>query len=246
MTTERRSQPGMVDPADIPRHQRIAAFMTVIVLHVLLLLLLLATRATTSQPARSPGAMTVVSIADRSEAVPPPPPKLPSKVLKEAVQLAELAMSTETNPDSTAASASGCVTLDTITKALLADPPTVAAILKAPPETRSIAEAIVIWNSEWSEAAATPGGPLEPVRVTVSQSLASIDEACLDEPVAGPRLIPIPAGEGTMFLVFGSGSWTWRQLTLDAEQSFPAATLQPLAVRLPGPLSRPKMGAISF
>jgi hypothetical protein len=241
-----RRHQAMVDAAHVPRSQRAAALITVIILHLLLLLLFLAIRSAAPQPAQSPGALTVVSIADETEAVPPPPPKMPSKVLKEAVQLAELALSTETNPDATAASASGCVTLDTITKALLADSPTVAAVLQAPPETRSIAEAIVVWNSGWSEATATPGAPLELVRATVSQSLQSIDEACLDEPVAGPRLVPVPAGEGTMFLVFGSGSWTWRQLTLEPQPIFPTATPRPVDAPYRASLARPQKGDASF
>ncbi len=236
----------MVDAAHLPRSERAAALISVIVLHLLLLLLFLAIRSAAPQPAQPPGALTVVSIADETEAVPPPPPKMPSKVLKEAVQLAQLALSTETNPDAKAAGASGCVTLDTITKALLADPPTVAAVLQAPPETRSIAEAIVVWNSGWSEAAATPGAPLELVRSTVSQSLQSIDEECLDEPVAGPRLVPIPAGAGTMFLVFGSGSWTWRQLTLEPVPAFPLTTPQPVAAPYAASLNRPQKGNGSF
>jgi hypothetical protein len=158
---------------------------------------------------------------------------MPSKVLEEVVQMAELALSTETDPAASAASASGCAALEAVTKGLLADPVAVAAVLRAPPETRSIAEAIVVWNTGWSEATAIAGAPLEPVRTTVRQSLETIDERCLDEPIAGPRLVPIPAGAGTMFLVFGSGSWTWRQLTLDPDPMLEVA--KPASVR-PGGL----------
>lgn len=209
----------MADTANIPPPQRAVALTVVIALHAMLLLFFLATRWPAPAPAQMPGALTVVSIADQSAATLPPPPKLPSKVvLEDVVELAELALATETNPNATAASASGCAALETVTKSVLGDPLAVAAVLQAPPETRSIAEAIVVWNSGWNVATATAGAPLERVRLTVSQSLRSVDEGCLDEPIAGPRLIPIPAGEGTMFLVFGSGSWTWRQLILDPLQ----------------------------
>ncbi|MDQ3479549.1 MAG: hypothetical protein M3438_10420 [Pseudomonadota bacterium] len=208
----------MVHTANIPRPQRAAALMIVILMHALLLLFFFITRWQAPAPAQTPGALTVVSVADQSAATLPPPPKLPSKVvLEDVVELAEIALAAEANPNGAAASASACPTLEVVSKALLSDPLTVAAVRQAPPETRSIAEAIVIWNSGWSPATATIGAPLERVRVNVSQSLESIDEACLDEPVAGPRLVPIPAGEGTMFLVFGSGSWTWRQLILDPQ-----------------------------
>lgn len=205
----------MAHPANIPRSRRVTAFIAVIVLHVLLLLLVLATRSAVMPPAQSPGALTVVSLADEPAATPPPPPKMPSKVVEDVVQLAQLAVSTATEPAASAASASGCTALEAVTKALLTDPVAVAAVLQAPPETRSIAEAIVVWNAGWSEATAVAGAPLEPIRTSVSESLKTIDERCLDEPIAGPRLIPVPAGAGTMFLVFGSGQWTWRQLTVD-------------------------------
>lgn len=220
----------MVHPANIPRSRRLAALMAVTALHALLLLLFLTARSVAPQPAQAPGALTIVSVADDSSATPPPPPKLPSPVVDD-VQLAEFALSTETDPTASAASASGCAALEAVTEALLTDPVAVAAVLQAPPETRSIAEAIVVWNTGWAAATATAGAPLEPVRATVRRSLESIDERCLDEPIAGPRLVPIPAGAGTMFLVFGSGSWTWRQLTLDPDPL--------LEVANPGPVAAP-------
>ena len=63
-----------------------------------------------------------------------------------------------------------------------------------------------------------PDGPtLGPARSVVERSLESIDDSCLDAPIAGPRLVPLPDGERTMFLVFGSGAWTWRELTASAD-----------------------------
>ncbi len=40
----------------------------------------------------------------------------------------------------------------------------------------------------------------------------------------GPRLVPIPDGNGTIFLVFGSGEWTWRALSDDTVNVGPDAT----------------------
>lgn len=59
----------------------------------------------------------------------------------------------------------------------------------------------------------------------VEQTLSLVEDGCLDEPIAGPRLVPIavPDGQGTMFLVFGSGNWTWRELVADpaAQEALP-------------------------
>lgn len=125
------------------------------------------------------------------------------------------------DPPSTtgAPGAEACPTLDAITKALIADRAAVDQVLAAPPETRSIADAIIVWNSDWSAATTTVDAPLGEVRAAVLQSLGETADHCLDEPIAGPRLIPIPAGSGTVFLVFGSGNWRWRQLLTNPGQS---------------------------
>ncbi|MGI8931852.1 MAG: hypothetical protein ACR2FK_05680 [Sphingomicrobium sp.] len=122
-----------------------------------------------------------------------------------------------TEIDSTATGTTGgCNTLDLVSKALVADPAALTAVHNAPAETRSISEAVVLWNAGWSPAAFATEAPLGPARAVVEQSLSSVADGCLDEPIVGPRLVPIPAGEQrTIFLVFGSGVWSWRQLMLE-------------------------------
>ena len=75
----------------------------------------------------------------------------------------------------------------------------------------------VMWNAGRSNAASTVDSPLGPARAIVELSLNSVEDGCLDEQIAGPRLIPVPVpdGQSTMFLVFGSGTWTWRELVAD-------------------------------
>jgi hypothetical protein len=107
--------------------------------------------------------------------------------------------------------------------AILADPAAVTSVLNSPPEIRAIADAVVLWNAQWSESAHSLAAPLGAARVAVERSLATLDENCLDEPITGPRLIPVPAGSRTIFVVIGSGVWTWRQVT--AELPLPSISL---------------------
>ena len=202
-----------------PKSQRIGVLTAVIALHAALLVAFLASGGTAAPPAVKPGVLSVLSIsaelpADR----PPPPPTVPSKVIDEIKKLTEQALTFD--PDSTALAAlpGQCATLDVLSKAIVADPSAVTAIIHAPPETRSIAEAVIMWNAGWSNAASTPNAPLAPARTIVELSLNSVEDGCLDERIAGPRLIavPVPDGQRTMFLVFGSGSWTWRELLADS------------------------------
>lgn len=198
--------------------QRIGVLTTVIALHAALLVAFLASGGAAAPPPVKPGvpSLTLIS-ADIPARRPPPPPVLPSKVIDEIKRLTE--QTPTFDPDSTALAAlSGqCATLDLVSKAIVADPSAVTAVVHAPPETRSIAEAIVIWNAGWSNAASTPDSPLGPARAIVELSLNSIEDGCLDEQIAGPRLVPVPVpnSQGTMFLVFGSGTWTWRELVTD-------------------------------
>jgi hypothetical protein len=109
----------------------------------------------------------------------------------------------------------GCATLELVRTSILADPAAVTSVLNSPPEIRSIAEAVILWNAQWSQSAGSLAAPLGATRAAVERSLATLDENCLDEPIAGPRLIPVPAGTGTMFVVMGSGVWTWREVTAE-------------------------------
>jgi hypothetical protein len=164
----------------------------------------------------------------------PPPPALPSKVADDKRVLAKPAFSTD--PDSAAqGSQGGCATLELVRKALLADPAAVAAVVHAPREARSIAEAVVIWNAGWADLARNVEAPLGPARQVLEQSIASIPAECLNEEIAGPRLFLIPAGEGVnMFLVVGSGKWSWGQLVANDHAAAPTSveTIRPPEMRI--------------
>lgn len=217
----------MPNQSSPPKTQRIVVLLAVVALHATLLIAFLVGGTSAAPPAAKAGVLSLISIAAELPAQrPPPPPKLPSKVIDEIKRLTVQAL--EFEPDSSAlAVASGqCATLDVVSKAIVGDPTVVAAVVQAPLETRSIAEAIVLWNAGWSDAASTPGSPLSPARTIVEQSLILVDDGCLDEQIAGPRLVPVPVpgSQSTMFLVFGSGTWTWRQLLevpLRSEQMTP-------------------------
>jgi len=196
-----------------PPVQRAAVLAAVFSLHILLFLLALAIGSVRIPPPIKVGTMAVVSIAAEAPAsTPPPPPALPSEIAETNRPLTDLVISDQFDPNATAAPAGGCATLELVSKELLADPDAVNAVLRAPPEVRSIADAIVVWNAGWSAAAESIDAPLGAVRAIAEQSLRSVNEDCLDEPIAGPRLIAIPAGEKTTFIVFGSGNWSWREL----------------------------------
>lgn len=216
--------------------QRAVVLTGVFAVHVGLLLLVLSARGAESplSPLRE-SALSVISIpAAAPSPAPPPPPTLPSRVADTNRPLSETPPTIESDPNSTASPGGGCATLDSVSKALLVDPSALTAILAAPPETRSVADAIVLWNEGWSAAAPEVDGPLSPVRAAVKAVLEKVDRGCLGEEIVGPRLIPIPAGERTTFIVIGSGKWSWSALLL--EQS-------PFVAELPGGPALPAVPA---
>lgn len=203
----------MAHSAIPPPSQRLTLLAAAAVLHLGLLALLLSAGWLPPLAVKPLAAMTTMAIArDRGSAR--PPPALPSRLAQPQRVLREIEFSDQ--PDANAQGAvGGCAPLPLIAQALVADPAALAAVRDAPPETRSVADAVVLWNAGWAAAASTPDMPLAPARSVVEQSLLSLPDSCLDEPVAGPRLVPVADGDRTMFMVIGSGNWTWRQLLDD-------------------------------
>lgn len=104
-----------------------------------------------------------------------------------------------------------CLPLEQVTSQLTNDPQVPLAIKRVAKADRSISEAIVMWNVEWS-AASTDDGPLAEVRGRVISILESLPADCLSAPVSGPRFIAISENGYTTFLSFGSGEWSWQEL----------------------------------
>ena len=197
-----------------PRAERATVLAAAAVLHLGLLALLVSVGSLSPTPAKPLAAMTMVAITPERATGRPPPPALPSRIAEPRRVFRDIMFSDQ--PDASASGAAGdCAALPLITQALVADPAALAAMLTAPPETRSISDAVVLWNAGWAAAASTPDSPLAPARAVVERSLRALPDACLDEPVAGPRLVPVANGDRTMFIAIGSGNWSWRQLIED-------------------------------
>lgn len=195
--------------------ERFAALAMVVALHVAVLILILAARGVSQIPAVEPGRLTTVALeAEQPAKAVAKPRKLPSKMLDKPTLVDEVALTEQLDSIANSVPGANCSTLELIRTAIIENPSAMAAINSAPPEARSVADAVVIWNAGWVDAAKSVDAPLGPARAAVEQVGLSVDENCLDEALIGPRLIPFPAGEGTIFLVLGSGTWTWREVML--------------------------------
>lgn len=178
-----------------------AALAATLALHTLVIALLAAPRP--SEPPALPSA-TVLAVYDAP--APPAPPVVPP--LAEIVPAPVAAVPVIAVAADSAAVAGECAMVAAMTRALAADPAVAEALPRLPPQARSVADAVLLWNGTWSAQPA-----LEPARVAVMRAARAEPSACLDEELRGPRLIPVGEPGRSTMLVVGSGAWRWRDLS---------------------------------
>ena len=203
-----------------PVGRRITIFAGILAAH-LVVIVLLALSKHSVQPIKKQGTLAVFALAasPNPPAIPEPDPVIlievpdpinpiePKEIVPSPEEVHAEQQNAEGDPDGEI-----CSPLDAVTAQLISDPLVPLAIERVAPSDRSISEAIVMWNAEWSVAAASDEAPLADVRSRVVAILESLPLDCLATPVIGPRLVAIPEQGFTTFLAFGSGEWTWQQL----------------------------------
>lgn len=201
-----------------PFGRRATIFVGVVALHVCIIVLIVFSRHAV-QPKKMHGSLSVFALA----ASPSPPalripdPIVPVEAISAIASPAEAhaeQQSAEGDPDGEV-----CSPLNEVTARLTSDPLVPLAIGRVARSDRSISEAIVMWNAEWSAASATDEAPLADVRTRVLAVLESLPPECLATQVIGPRLIAIPEQGYTTFLAFGSGEWSWQQLVEPTDEN---------------------------
>jgi hypothetical protein len=109
-----------------------------------------------------------------------------------------------------------CDIVGRVSRALHADATVSRMLDAAPAEARSVSEAIILWNRNWTAIADPASGALGRARLIIEATLAELTPPCLHAEVSGPRLLLLPSRHGTTVLVIGSGSWAWGRLLDDA------------------------------
>lgn len=198
-------------PVREPIQRRALIFVGIVAFHIWLIVLLVLSKQAVQQDKKQ-GALSMFALA----ASPSPPsipiaePIIPAEAkpfLSNPEQMVAAQQSAEGDPDGEV-----CSPVDAVAAQLTNDPIVPLAINRVAQADRSISEAIVMWNAEWSMAAANEEAPMADVRRRVVMILEKLPPDCLAIPVIGPRLIAIPEEGYTTFLAFGSGEWTWQQL----------------------------------
>lgn len=195
----------------LSRNERAICFALGLAINLIALLLLFAVRTPSQERSPRNGAATMAFVGtEKPDASPKTPvkPTLPTNLLQSSSMPA---LSSVTG--GTTLTATNCDVLSTVANGLVSDPLAVQAVDRAPPDSRSVADAIVIWNGGWRNETIDADAPLAIVRSNVLTTLDFLPPECLAEQVSGPRFIPVANGDRTILLVFGSGTWSWLSLT---------------------------------
>lgn len=202
----------MVYSARLPQSQRAGLLAGIAATHIALLMMLMTLSEAPRAMVRAAAPLSVTMLPADST---PPKPLQRTIAIKPLVppQAPALSISLPVTPASPPSiDGQDCAVLDQLQKSIIANPDAQAAIDQLPVEARSLSDATVIWNADWSEVANAPDAPLAAVRDVIAQTLGTLDSHCLSDPVLGPRMIAVPSGDQTRLLVIGSGTWSWQQL----------------------------------
>ena len=204
------------------RTRRATTLSAVVGGHLLLLALLLSTRPPVAPPqvggslqtfvvSEKRGAPAAPSAAEPRE-TPAPEPK-PSPIVLPTPPLPPGGAQTSGTTAGTGVIEGGCAVAAMLGRAIETDPAALAALLALPPEARTTADAVLVWNGTWLPAPLADGtDSLNGIRQIIEQSFAASPPECVEATIAGPQFIPVAADNRTIMLVVGTGSWRWKDL----------------------------------
>jgi hypothetical protein len=115
----------------------------------------------------------------------------------------------------TAASTAGGHACDVgawLQSALQADPSVRLALTTIPRSSRSVANAIMLWDSHWTPQPMPAVAGVSALRSAMMVGVRSAPVECQTQLVRGPELIALTDANGTTLLAVGSGEWRWGDL----------------------------------
>ncbi len=210
--------------------------------HVLLLLCVLSLGWTVHPPVAE-RRLTVIEVsAAQVPSTPARPTTTPQVAPVQQVELLPSAL-----PLLAAASgggeATGCAMTMVVARAIAANPEAMAALAALPPDLRTEADAVMLWNGTWLPideppvvSLTPPEDLLGPLKQVVIEALAATPVECRDADTIGPQFIPIQEPGRTTMLVVGSGVWRWSSVVEPAMDVVPSSpSFQPAKLSLFAP-----------
>lgn len=170
------------------------------------------------------------------EGTPPPPPVATQVPVEMPVEAAPLSPPAETDPGSMTpvfdaepdpattgdvagmasagagpdAAGTGCPLVASLREALERDARAQAALSLIPRASRSVANAVMLWDGQWIAPTRVGGrATTDTVRASLARIMANASETCRTQVNLGPVFVPVTNDRGTIVLAFGSGAWRW-------------------------------------
>ena len=120
--------------------------------------------------------------------------------------------------------AGGCALPHDAAVAIGQDAAAMTEVNALPPDMRTSADAIMLWDGRWTVGQGPPttmaGAAL---RRVVERVVAEASVECRDAKANGPEFIPVPDGDRTIMIVIGSGAWRWADLLVSPVSCTPSA-----------------------
>lgn len=94
---------------------------------------------------------------------------------------------------------------------LSADPEALAGLSRLPRRSRSVANAVMLWDGRWVERPGTAEA-LAPVRRALIDTVRSASPTCMQAENRGPVFLVVEGAGEPLLLTVGSGVWRWSSL----------------------------------
>lgn len=148
-------------------------------------------------------------------AKPEPEPDLTAEAFEPDAEAAKavLERAAAANLESGSVLEAQCAIPERLQQALTSDATVGAGLRLVPPQARSVANAILVWDGSWVDERGL-GGPdaIGPLRSAIAAQVRSLPPKCRELDLAGPRFLVFPSGQGPTVVALGSGLWRWSDL----------------------------------
>lgn len=122
-----------------------------------------------------------------------------------------------------AANGQACQLTSWLQAALEKDPQVQGALALIPRPTRSVANAVMIWDGGWVTPPHAASGGVGVLRMALLSGIKSAPAACQAQPIRGAELMTLTNGADTTVLAIGAGEWRWSDLVATANLPAPRA-----------------------
>lgn len=118
-----------------------------------------------------------------------------------------------------------CPLVESLRAALEQDVRAQAALALIPRPSRSVANAVMLWDGRWIAPERVGGRrTTDTVRSALATVLSATTQACRTQLNLGPVFVPVSNERETIILAFGSGAWRWEDVLKKAPPYDPAGT----------------------